>query len=87
MTYDSLVEHMSKDTGVAPDIIKDVLFALPNALIHLSRGDRVRTPVGVFRMTLRSPRMVKPPQGGDPMPVTKEFVVKLRPGQRIRVPG
>lgn len=87
MTYDQLVEHVSTATGVPAEAVKSVLFALPDALLTMSRGDMVRTPLGCFRMTLRSPRLVTPPQGGKPHPVKREFVVKLRPGLRIRKPA
>jgi nucleoid DNA-binding protein len=85
MTYKDLVTELGKRTGFSDYIIKDILFALPDALLALRAGDQVRTPLGVFRMMTRRGRFVTPPfPGSRAVAVPPERVIKLRPGIRLR---
>ena len=84
MQYEDLVATVAASAGVHPSRVKKVLFALPDGLAALEEGDKVRTPLGVFRMTKRAPRKVLPPGSTEPVEVEAELVVKLRAGTRLR---
>ena len=85
MTYDNLVSKVSAQSGIEEKMIRDVLFAVPDVLLHLKRGERVRTPLGVFRLIRRAARKVRPLDGSDePIQIPAEFVVKLKAGNRLR---
>lgn len=84
MTYEKLVTHISEMTGQSEEAVRNVLFAIPDVLISMDEKDVVRTPMGVFRMTKRAARKVKPPKGEQAVTVPEEMVVKLRAGKRLR---
>jgi len=86
MTYPELIADIAERTQVKPGIVKQVLGAVPDALLEMSEGEHVRTPLGTFRMTRREKREIKLPDGPvaevDPM-----LVVRLKPGHRIKSPA
>jgi len=84
MTYDKLVARVADATGQSPETVRDILYAVPDALVTLVEGEQVRTPLGVFRLMRRHARPVIPPGGVVPMRVDAELVCKLRPGLRLR---
>ena len=86
MKYDKLVAKIAALTKVSEEAVRKVLFSIPDALIGMEEKDMVRTPLGVFRMTKRSSRTVKPPKSAEPVVVPEEMVVKLRAGSRLRKP-
>jgi len=86
MTYEKLVTQLSEMTGQPEEAVRNILFALPDALIKMDEKDVVRTPMGVFRMTKRASRKIKPPKGDQVVTVPEEMVVKLRAGKRLRKP-
>ena len=86
MTYEKLVCRVSELTGQPEEAVRNVLFALPDVLISMDEKDVVRTPMGVFRMTKRASRKVKPPKGTEAVTIPEEMVVKLRAGKRLRKP-
>ena len=84
MKYEALVLAVSNSSEVDPDTVRAVLFSLPDGLQALPIGDKVRTPLGVFRMTKRAPRKVTAPGKKHPVKVGAELVVKLHAGTRLR---
>lgn len=84
MTYDKLVTRLVQLTGLHSDVVKKVLVYLPDALMTLPDGGNVRTPLGVFRMVERKPRMVRLPDGATEAEVSRKRIVKLRPGSRLK---
>jgi len=86
MKYEKLVTKIATLTEESEEAVRKILFSIPDALIGMSEKDMVRTPMGVFRMTKRSSRTVKPPKGAEPVVIPEEMVVKLRAGNRLRKP-
>jgi len=84
MTYEEFVSKIAAVSGYPVETVRDILFVAPDVLISLPQDEKVRTPLGVFRMTTRSARMVTPPSGGDPVPIPSEQVIKLKAGTRLR---
>ena len=84
MQYKELVDQVADQTGYDPKIVRDVLSALPDALIELNEGEQVRVPFGVFRMTKRVARSVFIPTSDDEVHVPEALVVKLKAGTRLR---
>ena len=69
------------------EFVRRVMYALADALVELPRGEIVRTPIGVFRMTLRKARNVLLPlRPTKEMAIPAEMVIKLRAGKRLRKP-
>lgn len=83
MTYDALVTRLAHQTGLHSDVVKKVLFHLPDVLRELTLGGAVRTPLGVFRMTQRKARPITLPDGATLAVVTERTVVKLKSGARL----
>lgn len=84
MTYDDLVARLAHQTGLHSDLVKKVLVHLPDALMELTVGGSVRTPLGVFRRTRRKTRQVVLPDGKTSAMISEMSVVKLKPGSRLR---
>ena len=84
MIYNEMVARIGKETGISPEVIKNVIFAMPFALSELGNGEIVRTPLGVFRMTARAAWSIKPPTKRRKVDVPAKMVVKLKPGWRLR---
>lgn len=82
--YDRFTQAIAKETGVAPDIVKNVFQAAPAALLELQEDEWVKTPLGVFRMTRRKPRRVVLPGTDEDARVEEKLVVKLKPGKRLQ---
>jgi nucleoid DNA-binding protein len=84
MHYKDLVERVAAQAGLDVQVVRDVLFALPDILIGLDEGEQVRVPFGVFRMIKRPFRAVRVPSSETLIDVPAEMAVKLRPGVRLR---
>lgn len=84
MSYDDLVADIAARAGLSTDIVKKVLFHLPDALLQLGLGNSVRTPLGIFRMMKHKGRKVMLPDQVREATVPDRVVVKLRPGSRIK---
>jgi len=84
MKYDTLAHKISVSSGLSLETVKTVLFAVPDGLVTLKEGEKVRTPLGVFRMTRRAARKVTAPGKKGAIDVGEEMVVKLRAGTRLR---
>lgn len=83
MTYDVLVAEVATRASVSPEIVRAVVFHLPDALLQLAEGDSVRTPLGVFRMLVSQARPIRLPDGSMAQ-VSAKHVVRLRPGVRLQ---
>ena len=86
MTYNYLVAQVSEIAGHPPATVRDVLLSLPDVLLGLDEQDKVRTPMGVFRIMRRAPRNIRLPNGSAEVTVPSEMVVKLKAGTRLRRP-
>jgi len=84
MKYDDLVKKVAMLAGCSPETAKDVLFALPDALLTMEEGDSVRTQLGVVRMARRKGRTVMVPGTDQTAEVTEHLEVRLRPGVRLK---
>ena len=84
--YDTLVKRIAKSTGYPKSVIRDILMAVPEALMQLGEGNRVKTPLGVFRMTHRETRDVALPGTDQRAVIDERLIVKLRPGHRLQRP-
>jgi nucleoid DNA-binding protein len=84
MTYEDFVTKIAIVSGHPVEMVRDILFVVPDVLISLPQAENVRTPLGVFRMTTRSARSITPPSGGEPVPIPAEQVIKLKAGTRLR---
>lgn len=84
MLYEELVSHIARRSGINHERVRTVLETLPDALLLLSAGEVVRTPLGVFRMVEHVPREVLLPDREKTAQVIPKLVVKLRPGVHLR---
>ena len=84
MKYAHLVTHISHVTLLPEETVREILFALPDALMTLDPGDLVRTPLGVFTMKVRKARTVETPTTKEACQVTAQRIAKLSPGGRLR---
>ena len=85
MNYEQLLAEVAKESGLNSEVVRRVLFHVPDALLRLPVGDTVRTPLGVFRMTQTQGRTVMLPDGKTPATVPPKTVVKLRPSARLKL--
>lgn len=84
MKYDELVKDIAESTGQTQAAVRAVLFAFPDALIQLDPGEEVRTPLGVFRMTIRQRRAVTLPDQRTMAEIPEAWIAKLKPGIKLR---
>jgi len=85
MTYDQLIADVAKRTGLHTEIVRRVLFHLPDSLIQMDVDDVVRTPLGVFRMTQSKQRKILLPDQESIADVPSKTTVKLRSGSRLKL--
>jgi len=86
MNYKNLVANIAARSKHSPEIVRDILFHLPDALIQLNVGEKVRTPLGVFHMIHTKGRMITLPDGVTTAEMPSKTQVKLRPGLRLKLP-
>lgn len=84
MQYDALVKETALAANVDPKTVRTVLASVPEVLVTLGEGEKVRTPLGVFRMTQRKGREVTIPTSNEKVVIGPEMVVKLKPGSKLR---
>ena len=84
MTYEELVAEVARRSGLTNDRVRAAINHLPDALLKLEEGDKVRTPLGVFIMMKTKERRVTMPDKETTATVPSRRVVKLRPGMRLR---
>lgn len=87
MNYDDLIADLAQRTGLHTEIIRKVLFHLPDSLLQMDVGDAVRTPLGVFRMNESKPRPILLPDQQTKAVVPGKTTVKLRSGSRLKLEG
>jgi len=86
MTYDEMIEGLAEITGQPIEVVKDVLFAIPDVLLDMAEGEKTYTPLGVFYMFKSKNRPVIMPNRIDVVPSHSNFSVKLKPGLRMKRP-
>ena len=84
MTYAKLIAAVAAQTGKSPELVREILFVLPDALLRLKEGDQVRTPLGVFVASPRKERHVKMIKSEKFYKIPAGTVVRLKPGSRLR---
>ena len=84
MKYDDLLKKVAMAAGCSPETARNVLFALPDALLQMEEGDSVRTQLGVMRMARRKGRTVRVPGSDKTAEVSEHLEVRLRPGVRLK---
>jgi len=85
MNYAKLVADVAVRARLTDEVVREVLFFLPDALLQLDVGDNVRTPLGVFRMAEGKERQITLPDGVTQATVPAKVQVKLRPGTRLKL--
>ena len=85
MTYDQLIADVARRTGLHTEVVRRVLFHLPDTLLQLDVGEVVRTPLGVFRMTQTKEREILLPNQESTANVPSKVTVKLRSGSRLKL--
>lgn len=84
MQYDAMVKKAALVANLDPKTVRTVLLALPEVLVTLEEGEKVRTPLGVFRMMKRKGREVTIPTSDERVEIDPEYVIKLKPGSKLR---
>lgn len=88
MKYDDLIDTLSERTREPKKTVREILDALPEALLELKAGEFVHTPLGAFTARYRKPRKVLLPDGIAHGDIEEAVVVRLNPSYRLRVsPG
>lgn len=84
MSYEDLVAQVAARSGLTHERVRAVLDTLPEALMLLREGERIRTPLGIFTMVRTKNREIMLPDGQRKAPSKSKLVVKLRPGTQMR---
>jgi nucleoid DNA-binding protein len=84
MQYDHLIARIAKLSGYPESIVRDILWALPDALLHLPEGETVRTPLGRFRMVRKAGRAIKLPGSEKKAQMVERLQVRLEPNKRLK---
>jgi nucleoid DNA-binding protein len=85
MTYDELVTEVARQAGALPEEVRQVFQRLPEVLMRLQVHEKVRTPLGTFVKKAGAKRLIKLPDQDQMAEVPAREVVKLRPGNKLRV--
>ena len=83
MSYDELITRLAIRSGVHSELVRKVLVHLPDTLLDLGIGDKVYTPLGVFRKIVRKARPIVLPDGKTEALVGRKVLVRLKPGTRL----
>jgi len=86
MTYNELVEGLAEITDQPVEVVKDILYSLPDVLLDLKEGEKILTPLGVFYMYKTKSRPVTMPNQIDQAMTHATYMVKLKPGIRLKLP-
>ena len=84
MQYDTLVSRIAYLSRQPELVVRDVLYVIPDALLDLTEGDKVRTPLGVFRMVRKIGRKVKLPGSDIQAQLVERLQVRLSAGVRLK---
>jgi len=85
VNYKKLVKDLAQRTGLHSEIIIRVLFYLPDSLLQMREGDKVRTPLGTFKKHRTKERPITMPDRQSTAVVPAKVTVRLKPGTRLRV--
>jgi len=85
MNYEDLIADVAKRSGLHTEVVRRVLFHLPDAMLQLEPGESVRTPLGVFRMMQSQSRGITLPDQKTEATVPAKTVVKLKSGSRLKI--
>lgn len=86
MDYQTLLAKVARRSRQPVEVVRDVMGALPDALITLEEGDHVRTPLGSFRATVRKGRTYVAPDSDEEVAREPVILIKMRAGKRLRRP-
>ena len=83
MDYETLIDDVAELSGLHTEVVRRVLFFLPDALMEMEVGETVRTPLGVFRMAQTHSRPITLPDRKSTAVVSAKIVARLKPGMRL----
>lgn len=83
MKYADFVKRMSEETHLDKEVVRAVLDKMPNVLMEMEIGEKVRTPLGTFFCEERPPKKVQLPNGKWSQ-AKKLQRVRIRPNSRMQ---
>ena len=83
MKYADFIKRMSEETHLDKDVVRVVLDKMPNVLMEMEIGEKVRTPMGTFFCEERPPKKVQLPSGKWSQ-AKKLQRVRIRPNSRMQ---
>ena len=83
MKYADFVKRMSEETHLDKDVVRMVLDKMPNVLMEMEIGEKVRTPMGTFFCEERPPKKVQLPNGVWSQ-AKKLQRVRIKPNSRMQ---
>lgn len=83
MKYADFIKRMSEETHLDKDVVRAVLDKMPNVLMEMEIGEKVRTPLGTFFCEERPPKKVQLPNGKWSQ-AKKLQRVRIRPNSRMQ---
>ena len=84
MKYAELVKKIVEETGYESSVVKEILDSLPEILMEMEIGEKVRTPMGTFFCEERPPKKVQLPNGKWSQ-AKKLKRVRIRPSSRMQI--
>jgi len=83
MVYSKLIERVAELSGVPEEQVRAVLQEVPKALMEGARGEKTRTPLGVFTIVERKEKAVRTPDGKwSSAPAL--VLARLKPGKKLQ---
>ncbi len=83
MKYGDFIKRMSEKTYLDKEVIRSVLDKMPDVLMEMEIGEKVRTPLGTFFCEERPPKRVQLPNG-EWSQAKKLRRVRIRPNSRMQ---
>lgn len=83
MKYADFLKRMSEETHLDKDVLRLVLDKMPDVLMEMEVGEKVRTPLGTFFCEERPPKKVQLPSG-EWSQAKKLRRVRIRPNSRMQ---
>jgi len=83
MLYGKLTARIAELSGVSEEVVREVLYAFPRALMEDVESGKTRTPMGVFTLVRRPEKRVRTPDGKWSK-APSLILARLRPGNRMR---
>ena len=84
MKYAELVQRLVEETNYDKVVIKEILDSIPEILMEMEIGQKVRTPMGTFFCEERPPKKVQLPNGKWSQ-AKKLKRVRIRPSSRMQI--